>query len=69
MPAFRTFRKKPILVQAYKTDVPLEVVTVDGNRVTIPAGAYHVLDSKGFPYPCDAEIFEAGHDPVGQGGD
>jgi len=43
------------------------IVTVDDNRVTVPWGAYCVIDSKGFAYPCDAEIFEANHeslDPV-----
>lgn len=38
--------------------------TVDGNVVSVPIGAYVVIDAKGFPYPCDAEIFEAGHDKV-----
>lgn len=42
----------------------LSVTTIDGNRVTVPAGAYLVLDARGFPYPCDAELFEAGHDEV-----
>ena len=36
----------------------LEVVTVDGNRVTVPVGAYVVLDMNRFPYPCAADIFE-----------
>lgn len=40
------------------------VVTVDDNRVTIPWGAYCVIDSKGYPYPCDAEIFESGHEAL-----
>lgn len=43
------------------------VITVDRNRVTVPWGAYCVLDMKGFPYPCDAEIFEASHEPLDGG--
>lgn len=39
----------------------LRITTVDGNRVNIPWGAYLVMDSKGYAYPCDAEIFEANH--------
>lgn len=58
------FRKKTIVVEAYKTDVDLEVTTVEGNRVKVPAGAYVVTDMNGFQYPCDAEIFEAIHEPV-----
>lgn len=42
----------------------LLITTVDGNRVKVPVGAYVVLDGKGFPYPCDAELFEAGHEPL-----
>lgn len=40
------------------------VVTIDRNRVTVPYGAYVVIDSKGYAYPCDAEIFEANHTAV-----
>jgi hypothetical protein len=58
------YRKKPVIVEAEKVSVAEEVTTVDGNVVTIPAGAYKVVDAKGFPYPCDAEIFEATHEVV-----
>lgn len=37
----------------------LEVVTIDGNQVPVPVGHYVVLDTKGFPYPCDPEIFKS----------
>lgn len=40
------------------------VRTVDGNEVRVDVGKYLVLDGKGFPYPCDAELFEAGHEPA-----
>lgn len=42
----------------------LEVTTVDGNVVKVPIGAYVVIDAKGYPYPCDAGLFEANHEPV-----
>lgn len=38
------------------------VTTIDGNRVLVPWGAYCVIDSKGYPYPCDADIFEENHE-------
>ena len=60
----RKYRKKPIVVEAEKVMRDTTVTTVDGNTVTIPAGAYEVIDIKGFPYPCDAEIFEANHDLI-----
>lgn len=58
------YRKKPIEVEAEKVHEAMTVTTVDGNVVTIPAGAYMVIDSKGFPYPCDAEIFEQNHETL-----
>jgi len=42
----------------------LNIVTVDGNEVVCPVGAYVVIDSKGFPYPCDAEVFENAHERI-----
>lgn len=42
----------------------LKVMTIDRNWVTVPIGAYIVLDSKGFPYPCDAEIFEENYEAI-----
>lgn len=44
----------------------LLVTTVDDNEVRVPVGCYAVLDAKGYAYPCDAEIFEAGHEMVGR---
>lgn len=46
----------------YPTGV-LEVVTIDGNRVNVPIGAYVVIDSAGFPYPCAAEVFKTNFMP------
>jgi hypothetical protein len=45
-------------------DGTLSVVTVDGNCVKVPVGAYLVRDTKGFFYPCDAEIFEASYEEI-----
>jgi hypothetical protein len=53
--------KKPIVVAAAKVDAPVRVMTIDGNDVVVPKGAYMVIDQAGFPYPCDAGIFEANH--------
>lgn len=53
---------KPAVVRL--SDGALDVRTVDGNDVRVPVGAYLVQDSKGYFYPCDAEIFEANHEEV-----
>lgn len=46
--------------------VSLNVWTVDNNGVNVPDGAYVVIDSAGYAYPCDARIFEANHDRAAQ---
>lgn len=61
---FGPYEKLPVQVLAWKVPVPWSCITVDGNFVTAPAGSYCVIDQKGFPYPCDSEIFEGGHKAV-----
>jgi hypothetical protein len=43
---------------------PLWVRTVHDVQTEVPVGDYVVLDAKGYPYPCEAEIFEATHDLI-----
>ena len=45
-------------------DGSLNLITIEGNEVVCPVGAYVVIDKKGYPYPCDGELFEQMHDPV-----
>lgn len=42
----------------------LNVKTIDRNEVWVPKGAYVVLDTEGWPYPCAAKVFEATHEPI-----
>lgn len=42
----------------------LTVQTIDGNFARVPTGAYVVVDSQGFAYPCDARLFEENHEPI-----
>lgn len=44
--------------------VGVKVRTVDGNECLVKQGDYVVIDSKGFPYPCNKEIFESGHELI-----
>lgn len=60
---FGAYTRRPLPVRARKMDVEFSCVTVDGNFVTGQPGDYLVLDAKGFPYPCNGEIFERTHDP------
>lgn len=56
------FMGKPAVIRL--ADGSLDVRTVDGNDVRVPVGAYLVQDSKGYFYPCDAEIFEQNHEEI-----
>lgn len=42
--------------------VGLKIKTIEGNEVLVKQGDYVVIDSKGFPYPCNKEIFETNHE-------
>lgn len=66
---FALFRKVA-LTKARKMDVPFTVETLEGT-MDGKAGDYLCLDTKGHPYPCDAEVFHASyaqHDAEGEGG-
>lgn len=42
----------------------LEVWTASEDWVTVPVGNLVVIDTKGFPYPCDPDIFAADKEAV-----
>lgn len=44
--------------------VGVKIRTGDGNECLVKRGDYVVIDSKGFPYPCNKEIFESGHELI-----
>lgn len=57
-----TYTRKPLQVQARQMEVAFTCKTIDGNVAAGKAGDYLVLDAKGFPYPCQREIFEGTHE-------
>ena len=66
---FQTYRKVA-LTRARRMEKPFYVETPHG-PTDGKAGDYLCLDSKGHPYPCDAEVFHASytlHDLEGEGG-
>jgi len=53
---FRPVRKKPVVVQAYQTDVALEIETLEGTMRADP-GDFIIKGVHGEPYPCKPDIF------------
>ena len=52
------YRKKPIEVEAYKTDKEMIIHTLEGD-MKANVGDYIITGVKGEQYPCKPEIFEA----------
>ena len=55
---FEKYRKKPVVVSAYQTDVELDIETLEGTMRADP-GDYIIKGIKGEPYPCKPDIFVA----------
>ena len=52
------YRKKPVVVEAYKTDKELIIQTLEGD-MKANVGDYIITGVKGEQYPCKPDIFEA----------
>jgi len=57
------FRKKPIVIDAYQTDVEMEIETLEGTMKASP-GDWIITGVNGENYPCKPDIFEKTYDPV-----
>jgi len=60
---FEEYRKKPVVVKAYKTDEEMLIETREGVMRADP-GDYIILGIKGEPYPCKPDIFHETYDKV-----
>lgn len=60
------YRKKPVIVEAHQTSVPVVVKTLEGNMYAQP-GDWIITGVKGERYPCKPDIFEATYEPVDEG--
>lgn len=56
MPIKRKFRKKPCIVEAYQTEVPMDVITLEGTMHAWP-GDWIVTGVKAETYPVRPDIF------------
>lgn len=51
------FQKKPIVVEAYQTDVEITIDTLEGRMLASP-GDWIITGVDGEQYPCKPDIFE-----------
>ena len=59
------YRKKPIIIDAYQTDVEMDIETPEG-VMHANVGDYIITGVKGEKYPCNADIFEATYEVIGE---
>lgn len=57
------FRKKPVVIEAYQTDVEVKIETLEGTMTANP-GDWIITGVKGERYPCKPDIFEATYEPI-----
>lgn len=53
---WKYYRKKPVVIQAYRTDEPIEIETLEGT-MKAEIGDYIIEGVKGEKYPCKPDIF------------
>ena len=57
------FRKKPIVIEAHKTDHELIIQTLEGPLRAAP-GDWIITGIRGEQYPCKPDVFEKTYEPV-----
>ena len=57
------FRKRPVVIEAYQTEVPMDIQTLEGTMHADP-GDYIITGVKGERYPCKPDIFEQTYEKV-----
>ncbi len=59
------FRKRPIVVEAYQTDIEIQIETLEGVMTASP-GDWIIIGIKGEKYPCKNDIFKKTYEPVSE---
>lgn len=57
------YQKKPVVIEAYKTDIPLIIHTLEGD-MKADIGDYVITGLRGEKYPCKPDIFEKTYERV-----
>lgn len=59
----KKYVKKPVVVEAYQTDIEITIHTLEGDMKAMP-GDYIITGVRGEQYPCKPEIFEETYDEL-----
>jgi hypothetical protein len=51
------FRKKPVIIEAVRTDIEVKIETLEGTMIARP-GDWIITGVNGERYPCKPDIFE-----------
>ena len=57
------YRKKPVVIEAYQTDVEKNIHTLEGD-MKVSVGDYIITGVNGEQYPCKPDIFEKTYEKV-----
>lgn len=57
MPEIKKFRKKPVVIEAYQTDMEIDILTLEGT-MHASVGDWIITGVNGEKYPCKPDIFE-----------
>lgn len=57
------FQKKPVIVEAYQTDVEVIIDTLEGKMKASP-GDWIITGVNGEKYPCKPDIFRKTYTPI-----
>ena len=57
------FRKKPVIIEAYQTEVEMVISTLEGDMIASP-GEWIITGVNGEQYPCKPDIFEKTYEPM-----
>ncbi len=59
----KKYRKKPVIIEAYKTDKPVVIKTLEGD-MKVSIGDFIITGVNGEQYPCKPDIFEKTYEEV-----
>ena len=59
----KKFQKKPVVIEAYQTDVDMYIDTLEGKMHASP-GDWIITGVSGEQYPCKPDIFEKTYTPL-----
>jgi hypothetical protein len=63
MSQFKKYRKKPVVIEAYRTDKEMYIETLEG-VMKANVGDWIIKGVKGELYPCKPDVFEMTYEPV-----